>query len=354
MTSRAMEEGPNLARRNRVLRLEGAGRMSLVEEVPPQPGPGEVLLRVEAVGLCGSDLHWWTEGGIGDARLDRPLVLGHEFSATAVTGRFRGRLVAVDPAIHCGRCALCSRGHPNLCEAIRFAGHGDTDGALREWMVWPEEFLHPLPEGMSPAAGMMLEPLGVALHAVNLASLQIGDVVAVLGCGPIGLAILQLVRLAGAGWVAATDRLEHRVAAAERYGADLAVQARGGEEVGAILQSSFRGAPNVVFEVAGDNAAVEAAVALASPGARILLVGIPGDDRTSFSASTARRKGLTIKLVRRMKHVYTTAIELVQSGRVDVEGLVSHRFSLDRYADAFAVATRREGLKVMIEPHGSG
>lgn len=336
--------------RTRAVRLEAIGRMSMVEEPVPPPGPGEALLRVEAVGLCGSDLHWWAEGGIGDARLERPLILGHEFSATAVTGLWRGRLVAVDPAIHCGRCRMCALGHPNLCEQIRFAGHGDTDGALREWMTWPEAFLHPLPEGMSPLAGMMLEPLGVALHALNLAPLRVGDKVAVLGCGPIGLAVLQLVRLAGAGWIGATDPLEHRLEAARQRGADRCARAAQGEEVEELLRSC-PGGVDVVFEVAGDNGAVETAVAVARPGATVLLVGIPGDDRTCFPASTARRKGLTIKLVRRMKHVYPAAIELVDSGRVEVESLVTHRFSLAEYARAFTVAARREGLKVAVEPH---
>ena len=303
------------------------------------------MLQVKAVGICGSDLHWLNEAGIGDARLDKPLVLGHEFSALTEAGE----RVAVDPAIACGECEYCQRGDPNLCINLRFAGHGEQDGALRQAMAWPRRCLHPLPQALSDADGVMLEPLGIAMHAVDLAHLRVGMSVGVFGCGPIGLLIVQMARLAGAGRIIATDVLPHRVEAASGMGAHeahLVESAFGEREQGLLPRQGL----DVIFEAAGENAAVEMAVAAARPGGKVILVGIPPDDRTSFMASVARRKGLMIKLVRRMKLTYPRAIQLVQSGKVDVRSLVTHTFPLDEAAEAFALAARREGLKVIITP----
>jgi L-iditol 2-dehydrogenase len=312
------------------LRLHGHGDLCLHEEPAPTPGAGEALVRVNAVGICGSDLHWFGEAGIGDARLEKPLVLGHEFAGVTESGR----LVAVDPAIPCHVCEFCEQGNPNLCLNLRFAGHGTEDGALREIIAWPSDCLYPLPDSLSDADGVMLEPLGVALHAVDLGKLRLGMTVGVFGCGPIGLLILQLARLAGAAGMYVTEPLPHRLEVARRLGAR---EWTSGQMV------------DVAFEVAGENEAVETAIAAVKPGGRVILVGIPASDRTSFSASVARRKGLTIKLARRMKFTYPRAIQLVESGLVDVRSLVTHRFPFEQAAEAFAVAERREGLKVIVE-----
>jgi len=327
------------------VRLHGPGDLRLLDESDPVPGAGEKLLHVTAVGICGSDLHWFNEAGIGDARLDKPLVLGHEF--TALTEE--GIRVAVDPAIPCGVCEYCQRGDPNLCDKLIFAGHGEQDGALREKMAWPERCLFPLPEALTDSDGVMLEPLGIALHAVDLAHLRLGMSVGVFGCGPIGLLILQLARLAGASRLLATDILPHRVVAARDLGADEACLVGDSFEDQQLIKSGGYGL-DVVFEAAGENAAVEMAVATCRPGGKVILVGIPADDRTSFTASIARRKGLTIKLVRRMKLTYPRAIQLVESGKVNLRSLVTHRFPLERASEAFAVAARREGHKVIITP----
>ena len=329
----------------KTLRLHNPGDLRLHEEPVPVPGTGEKILRVTAVGICGSDLHWFNEAGIGDARLEKPLVLGHEF--TALTEE--GERVAVDPAIACGVCEYCKRGDPNLCENLLFAGHSNQDGALREQMTWPARCLYPIPDQLSDADGVMLEPLGIAIHALDLAHVKVGMSVGVFGCGPIGLLILQLARLAGASQVLATDVLPHRVEAARGFGADETLLVGNSITDQEVKRLAVRGL-DVVFEAAGENAAVEMALAAARPGGKVLLVGIPADDRTSFTASLARRKGLTIKLVRRMKLTYPRAIQLVESGKVNVSALVTHSFSLEHAAEAFAVAARRDGLKTIITP----
>lgn len=330
----------------KVLRLHGARDLRLQTESGPMPGSGESLLRVTAVGLCGSDLHWWDGAGLGDAQLDQPLVLGHEFAGEVQPG---GQRVAVDPAAACGVCEFCVEGNPNFCDAVHFAGHGLDDGALREYMSWPTRCLFPLPDTLSDADGVMLEPLGVAIHAVDLAHLKPGMTVGVFGCGPIGLLVLQVARLAGATRLIATDKLPHRLKVARSLGATV-FQADAGRESAQVLAETGGRGLDVAFDVAGEKEAVESAIACARRGSRVILIGIPSDDRTSFSASVARHKGLTLKLCRRMKHTYPRAIHLVESGLVDVRSLVSHRFPLQEFERAFAVAQRREGLKVIIEP----
>jgi L-iditol 2-dehydrogenase len=262
-----------------------------------------------------------------------------------------GQRVAVDPAIPCGQCELCLHGHPNLCPQVRFAGHGHVDGALREVMTWPAALLHPLPEALSDEDGAMLEPLGVALHAIDLGHLRPGMRVGVFGCGPIGLLIIQLARLSGAVQIIATDPLPHRLEAARAYGATDVIRADDGAEAPEVWSAAASRGVDVAFEVAGENAAVETAIHAARPGGQVVLAGIPADDRTSFSAATARRKGLTLRLCRRMKHTYPRAIALVEQGKVDVRSLVTHRFPLEQAQQAFEVAARREGLKIVIEIH---
>lgn len=317
------------------------------------PGPGESLVRVQAVGLCGSDLHWYTDGGIGDALLARPLVLGHEVSGVVASGQHEGKPVALDPAVPCGRCEVCSTGHRNLCPTVRFAGHGSVDGGLRELVAWPDAQLHALPPSITPGEGTVLEPLGVALHAVDLAHVRVGASVAVIGCGPIGLLLVQVARAAGAATVVAVEPLGHRREAALRYGADVVLDPAELEPQGMFTTGISAPGVDVVLEVVGAAPAVDLAVRAARPGGRVVLVGIPDDDVTTFRASVARRKGLTIAVTRRMGDVYPRAIDLVQRGVVDAASVISHRYPLKDVGDAFAAAALRTGLKVVVDLPGS-
>ena len=330
-----------------VLRLHAVGDLRLHEEPETSPAEGEERVRVTAVGICGSDLHWFEDGGIGDDQLARPLVLGHELAGVIDAGPRAGLRVAIDPAVSCGACFQCARGHPNLCERTRFAGHGPTDGGLQTILNWPSDFLFPIPDTLTDADGAILEPLGVAVHAVDLAHLRPGVSAAVFGGGPIGLLTLQVARASGAARLYAVDPHAHRREAALGYGADAAFAVDGAVE--AIVRATGRGV-DVAFEAAGSNEAVVAAMEAVRPGGRVVLIGIPSDDRTAFPASLARRKGLTIVLVRRMRHVYPRALALVETGRVDVRTLATHTFPLDRAAEAFETARRREGLKVIVVP----
>lgn len=335
----------------KALRLHAAGELRLAVEPAPVPGPGEALVRVTAVGICGSDLHWYGESHVGGVPLVQPLVLGHEAAGVIADGPRAGQRVAIDPSIPCGACETCDLGRGHLCPDVRFLGHSTTDGALRELIAWPLTNLVPLPDTIDDAAGAMLEPLGVAIHALRLARVRPGDTVGVFGCGPIGLLLIQLALNAGATTVVATDRLPHRVLAATTMGAIAAV-VDGGAERDVLLQATGGRGVDTAIEIAGDDDAIDAAIALARPAGTVVVAGIPSGDHSTISASVARRKGLDLRFSRRMVHAYPRAIALVEAGRVDVGAVVSSVFALDDFDSAFRTASRREGNKVIVTPTG--
>ena len=335
--------------RMRVARLHAVGDLRISEVPVPAPEPGMSLVRVTAVGICGSDLHWWGEAGIGDATLTHPLILGHEAAGVIVEGPRKGERVAIDPAVPCGACRSCRDGHRNLCSHTKFAGHAGQDGVMRDFMAWPSELLRSLPDALTDAEGSLLEPLGVAIHALDLGHVRLGASVAVVGCGPIGLLLTAVLRAAGAGSVAAFDPLPHRLEPAARSGASTVADPVRARSLITHRDLADEGV-DVAFEMAGTSEAVQLAMAMVRPGGRVVLGGIPSDDQTTFQASVARRKGLTIAMVRRMNEVYPRAINLAAEKRVDLTHLVTHRFPLERASDAFAAAAQRIGLKVIIEP----
>jgi L-iditol 2-dehydrogenase len=337
----------------KALRLYGPGDLRLVDEAPPVPGPNEELVRVTAVGVCGSDLHWYAESGIGDVSISRPIVLGHEAAGVIESGPRRGLRVAIDPAIPCEKCEQCRAGHSHFCLALRFAGDGATDGLLRELVAWPTASLIPVPDSLSNADVAMLEPLGVALHAIRLGAIRPGERVGVFGCGPIGLLIIQLARASGATTIVATDVLPHRLAAAREAGATSTALVAGGSERAELRAATGGHGVDIAFEAAGVDDSVETSVSLAAPGGTVVIVGIPSEDHTTFTASTGRRKGLTIKFSRRMNRVYPETIRLVEAGLADVRSIVTASYPLSEHKAAFATAAAREGLKIVISPSGS-
>jgi L-iditol 2-dehydrogenase len=341
----------NELRTMRASRLYGIRDLRLEDLPRPAPGPGEVLLKVASVGTCGSDVHYYLEGRIGDQVVTAPIIMGHEFSAwvaelgAGVEGLEVGQLVAVEPAISCGECEPCRHGHPNLCPNVRFCGTPPVDGVFAEYTRMPAENCFPLPPGFGPMEGAMLEPLGVAIHAVDLAHLRPAHTVAVLGAGPIGLLIAAVAKASGAGEVYMTEPLAYRREFALDYVADAVLNPDDTDVVAGIMRLTGGRGVDVAFEAAGAPKTPDQAAAVARIGGKVIVAGIPSDDAMTLTASTVRRKGLTIKLVRRMKHTYPRAIRLVQRGLVDVKPLATHTFPLERIAEAFEmVAAYDDGV----------
>jgi L-iditol 2-dehydrogenase len=332
-------------------RLHGA-RDLRVERIPrsARPGRGQALIRVRATGVCGSDLHFYQDGRIGDTVIRQPLCIGHEFSGVVeavgpdcTDGNFQplkpGTRVAVDPAQPCGHCEQCEHGHPNLCQHLHFCGNFPCGGSLCEWMLMPAHSCFPVPRAVNDEEAALLEPLGVAIHAVDFAKLRVGSSVAIIGAGPIGLLILQMAKLAGADPIFITDKFPWRLKLAHKWGG-IPIRYDKEDAAKCILKETHGRGVDVAIEAAWADQSVAQAADMARLGGRLVIVGISGcDDRVELKASIARRKGLTIIMSRRMKHTYPRAIRLAESGRVDLRGLVSHRFPLKQAPAAFELNT---------------
>jgi L-iditol 2-dehydrogenase len=338
--------------------LHGIRDIRLESRPVPQPGPGEVLLKVASVGVCGSDVHYYNEGRIGNQVVTEPIIMGHEFSAhVALLGEGVqdlnvGQLVAVDPAISCGHCEPCLNGHSNLCPQVRFCGTPPIDGVFSEYCVMPASNCFLLPEGMTAEEGSLLEPLGVALHSVVLSHLKPGDSVAVLGAGPIGILTSMVARIAGASRVYVTEPLAYRREFALARGVDAAIDPIADDPVGAIMGLTGGRGVDIVFEAAGADETPEQAGEMVCIGGKIILVGIPASDNVSFTASTVRRKGVSIMLIRRMKHTYPRTIQMVADGSINLEALITHRLPLSGVGEAMELLSHyRDGvIKAVINP----
>lgn len=339
---------PTLPDKMIAARLHGPGDVR-VESVPLpiQPKEGQALIKVGSVGICGSDLHAVNLGsfsgpGNGDPT---PTTLGHEFGGviesvgpSAMGGNFKhlqpGMRVAVDPANPCWQCPMCEEGNANLCHHMAFSGFHPHDGALSNWMLVNARSCFPVPDSIDDTASAMLEPLGVALHATSLAKIQLADSVAIMGAGSIGLCILQTVQLSGAMPVFVVDRLPWRLEVAKQLGA-IPIQAS--DPVDAIMQETNGRGVDVAIEAAWSDDSVQQAADMLRMGGRMVVVGIPENDELAMNHAVVRRKGVTIRMVRRMKNVYPRAIKLAELGAVDLNSMVTHQFDLSETPTAFDI-----------------
>jgi L-iditol 2-dehydrogenase len=319
----------------------------------PVPQDGDVLVQVKAVGVCGSDLHSYLEGSTTGLTKVVPYVLGHELAGiippefARQSGLAAGTLVAVDPARPCLNCEWCHRGHTNLCPHVRFLGYAPTNGALAEFVSVAPAALHPVPPQIEPADAAILETLGVAIHAIDLARVRFMESVAVLGCGAVGLLLVQLARLSGAGTIIAIDPLAYRTDLALELGATIA-----GRSFGEVADITDRRGADLVLEATDASSGFDHAVRAARIGGRVVLVGIPEGNEYVLNAAEARRRGLSIKFSRRMPEVYPRAIALAASGRVKLRPLATHHYGLDQTKTAFEQqAARQDGIiKAIIYP----
>lgn len=317
----------------------------------------DVLLKIERVGVCGSDVHYYETGRIGSQVVEYPYIVGHECAATvaavgdSVSSVKVGDPVVVEPAVSCHDCDQCQRGRENTCCNLRFLGTpGQGPGCLCEYIVMPQECCFPTNGKLSFEQGVLCEPLAIAVYSVKQSHLVGGSNVAILGAGPIGLSCLVSARAAGAGDIYMTEKIAERIEVAKAGGATWVGNPDEQDIVKDILEQKPAGL-DIVYECAGQQETIDEAVELLTPGGTLMLIGIPREDRISLSIDKIRRKEITIVNVRRQNNCTAEAMDLVASGRIDVDFMITHRFKLDQAKEAFdLVAEYQDGVvKALIE-----
>ena len=321
----------------------------------PTPGAGEVLIRMEAGGICGSDLHYYQHGGFGTVRLKEPMILGHEVSGRViglgaeVKGLSEGQLVAVSPSRPCETCGYCHEGSQQHCLNMRFYGSAmpfpHIQGAFRELLVADAAQCIPA-DGLTKAEAAMAEPLSVVLHAARQAGDLFGKRVLVTGCGPIGLLAVLVARQAGAVEIAATDVTAFTLDKARELGADHTFNVVEAPDALAPFAAN-KGHFDVHFECSGVAAALSAAVPALRPKGTIIQLGLGGDMTLPLQAMTA--KELSLKGSFRFHSEFRLAVEMMQAGRLNVAPLVTQEIQMDQAVDAFELASdRTKSIKVQL------
>jgi L-iditol 2-dehydrogenase len=323
-------------------KLTGIKKME-IQEVPDPgpPGYGQLLLQIETVGVCGSDIHYYKTGRIGEQVVIYPFTVGHECAATVLeagedTGGFRpGDRVAVDPAMPCYKCDQCKAGREHTCRNLKFLGcPGQAEGCLSEMIIMPARSCFKIPGNMSFAEAAFAEPLSIGYYAVELSGIRKGDRIAILGAGPIGDSVLVSTKEAGAGAIYVTDRIDRRLDIATALGARDVYNVDKSDAVKGI-RTYEPALLDIVYECCGQQEAFDQAVDLLKPGGKLMIVGIPEFDRWSFRADMARRKEICIMHVRRQNGCMQPALDLLSRGRVDTELLITHTFPFSQAKEAF-------------------
>lgn len=332
-----------------------------VEEVDfPQMKEGEVLIKMKSVGVCGSDVHYYKHGKIGPYVVEKPMILGHECAgeivevAKDVKGFKPGDRVAIEPGYTCRRCVYCKTGRYNLCPDVTFMATPPVDGAFVEYVSWPADFVFHLPDNMTFAHGALMEPLAVGMHAVRRSRLKPGEPIVILGAGTIGLVTILSAKAAGAGEIIVADLEDVRLEMAKKLGATKTINASKEKTVEVVKDLTQGLGTDVVFETAGSVPTTQQTIELVKRGGRIVWVGLAGEDVFPIPVIDAIDKELDIMGIFRYANVYPYAIQLVSTGRMNVDPLVTHHFNLDDVKEALEVAhERRDGaVKVMVDIEG--
>ena len=338
------------------LQLVAPGRLEMgVIPDPPDPGRGEVLVRLRSTGVCGSDMHVFSEGSIAGFQPNYPCVLGHEPGGEVVavgpgvSDLSKGAKVAVEPFVVRAECEFTRSGRHNLALQNAFMGK-DFPGALREYAVMPRRNLLPIPDSLTFADAAFIEPLAVLLHSFELAEVKMGESVAVIGTGPIGLIAVSMARSIGASAIIAADRIDHRVGHAVRLGATAAVNIGRESAVDAVMDLTGCGA-HVVIDAAGTAESINCSLSCLRPGGRMVIIGIPSAASVPVNLWTALDREARIHVQKRSNGNDHEALRLLERRAIRSDDFVSHRFPLERGQEAFeTMANYGDGvLKPMIE-----
>lgn len=317
-----------------------------VEDRPvPEPGPHEVLVHVRAIGICGSDVHYYEHGRIGKYVVEQPMVIGHESAGTIVAVGTEvdpariGELVALEPGVPCRHCEQCLAGRYNLCPDVVFFATPPVDGSIASYVTIDEHFAHTAPEGLSFEQAAMAEPISVGVWAARKAHITAGDRVLITGAGPIGLYAAQVARAFGASHVTITDVSDFRLDTARTLGFDA-------QRADAPIDAEY----DVLLECSGAGPALTGGMKHLAPAARVVLIGM-GADTVSIDVPLVQGKEISISGIFRYANTYPTALDLIASGAVDAAAIITHRFDIDHTEDALTIGRRDpHSLKAVVLP----
>ena len=320
-----------------------------LQSVPvPELEPDQVLVEIAAVGVCGSDVHYYHEGRIGDFVVEQPMILGHEASGvitavgSAVPADRVGERVAIEPQRACRTCEQCKRGAYNLCPFMEFYATPPIDGAFAEYAVIQADYAFQIPDSMSLEAAALCEPLSVGIWTNQKAGTRPGSRVLIAGAGPVGIIVMQVAFAFGASEVLVSDIAETRRLAAERFGATRSVDPT--------RESVTELDVDIFVDASGAEPAVKAGILALKPGGRAVLVGM-GKDEIALPVSRIQAREIELTGVFRYANTWPLAIELASSGRVDLDSLVTSRFPLEQVEDALHAAVDPQALKVVVKPN---
>lgn len=343
----------------KALKLTGIRRMEMFEV--PEPlitGPKDVKIKMSVVGICGSDIHYYTQGRIGSQKVVYPFTVGHEGAGIVVeTGPEvrkvkAGDKIAIEPAMPCHSCDQCLSGRHHTCRKLRFLGcPGQAEGCLMEYIVMPEDNCYILPANLSADHGSVSEPLSIGVYSVKK-SVPVNNIIkaGILGFGPIGMSVMLALKAKGSGSVYVTDKIDERLVIASSGNVSMALNPVKTDIVMMILEKEPAGL-DVVFECCGQQEAIDQAVKLLKPGGKLMVVGIPEFDDWSLNVENTRRKEISLQFVRRQVNCVQDSIDMMSHGDIRIESMITHRFPFSKSEEAFdLVAAYRDGvMKAMVD-----
>ena len=320
--------------------MEGIGKMGYIERPIPTPKANEVLVKLEYVGICGSDMHYYETGAIGAYVVEPPFVLGHEPGGVVVAVGEDvkhlqvGDRVALEPGKTCGHCEFCRTGRYNLCPDVVFFATPPVDGVFQEYVAHEADLCFKLPENVSTLEGALIEPLAVGFHAANQGGAHAGQVAVVMGAGCIGLVSMMALKAEGVSKVYVVDIMQKRLEKALELGADGVINGKDEDVVEAILKLTNGAGCDLAIETAGTEITTRQCIHMTKKGATIVLVGYSKSGEMTLPLSLALDKELTFKTVFRYRHIYPMAIEAVAAGKVNLKGIVTDLFDFDHIQEA--------------------
>ena len=339
--------------------MQGTDKMILKEIPVPETKEKEVLVQIEYVGICGSDVHYFHTGCCGSYKVDlsQDFMLGHECAGTVVKvgegvkDLKVGDRVALEPGITCGKCEFCKSGHYNLCPDVVFLATPPVQGCYEQFIAFPEDMCFKLPDNVSTLEGCLIEPLSVGFHAANQGEVGVGDTVMILGSGCIGLVTMLACKAHGAGQIIVADLVDARLEKAKELGATAVINSKNTDVFKEVERLTNGRGADVVFETAGSPVTIAQTPFLVRRGGTITLVGLASQEEITYNFAQIMDKEAPIKSVFRYRNIYPKAIAAVSSGAIDVKKIVTHEFDLDHIQEAFdeAVNNKTDLVKAVIK-----